>query len=159
MHFERDLLPILEQKCFKCHSAPKGGKQPKGGLRLDGKAWIQRGGDGEDAILAGELEDSGVYRRVALPEDDPDFMPSKGDPLTAGERAVLGRWILEGAEFGDWVGAKGPDSSAADPNVPAVVPPRHAMLEALGDGVAKKSAASIPSRGWRRGADRADRSG
>ncbi|MCA8943839.1 MAG: hypothetical protein KDB80_14850 [Planctomycetes bacterium] len=140
--FERDVLPFLEAKCFKCHGTPQrrsdgSFKEPKGGLRLDGRAWIERGGDGEDAVVAGELEESGVYRRVSLPADDSDFMPSKGDPLTDAERETLRRWIENGADFGDWVGSPGPgaDAPPARETAPVVVAARVALLQRLGEGL------------------------
>ena len=144
VQFERDVLPFLQKKCFSCHAAPENGgkkKEPKGELRLDGKDWILAGGEGEDAIVAKDLEDSGIYRRVALPADDPDFMPSKGDPLTDAERATLRRWIESGADFGDWVGDDGSRPAVAD--VPIVIPESQRRLEALGEGLAPIAPATL----------------
>ena len=46
--FEKQILPILKESCFKCHEKEHedGGKvkKPKGGLRLDGAAVIMKGG-------------------------------------------------------------------------------------------------------------------
>jgi hypothetical protein len=148
--FENDVLPILRAKCFDCHQAaqlaPNGREQkPKGGLRLDGRDWIRRGGDGEDAIVAGNLEESGIYRRTTLPEDDADFMPAKGEPLTQAERALVAAWIEQGAEFGDWVGAAGPTAETAPPkrDLPVVVPPIHAMWAAVATGLRPLPASAI----------------
>lgn len=149
VHFEQDVLPFLQAKCFKCHGKPETlssgkRKEPKGGLRLDGRGWFERGGDGEDAVVAGDLEESGVYRRVTLPADDPDFMPSKGDPLTAAEVETLRRWIEQGADFGDWRGTPGPGAGAASrPTVVAATPPRIQHLRRIGQGLATISSARL----------------
>ncbi len=149
--FASDVLPFLESKCFSCHGEPKRDakgklKEPKGGLRLDGKDWILRGGDGEDAVVAGELEESGIYRRVALPEDDPDFMPSKGEHLTADERDTLKRWIEEGASFGSWTGAavpKGAPKAASRPTIPKLQSPYHSLVQKLESSAPKLSPRAI----------------
>ena len=47
--FEKEVWPILEERCVECHKAPYelNGllKKPKAGLRLDGAAYIMHGGD------------------------------------------------------------------------------------------------------------------
>src|SRR3954453_13884818 len=48
--YDRDIKPILEQYCFKCH----GPEKQKGGLRLDRKPSALKGGDsGEPAVVPG----------------------------------------------------------------------------------------------------------
>lgn len=141
--FEHEVLPFLVAKCFNCHAAPEmqaNGRmsEPKGGLRLDGKQWILRGGDGEDAVVPKDLELSGVFRRVALPATDSDFMPSKGDPLTEAETATLRRWIEEGASFGAWTGASADPADAAPPERAErrmLVPPRVERWAELAKGL------------------------
>lgn len=136
--FARDILPVLRTKCFDCHSATRADgsrrDEPKGGLRLDGRAWIERGGDGEDAIVGADLEASAVYSRTILPSDDSDFMPSKGDGLTDEEKQSLRAWILAGADFGDWVGAEiaeGEATSRPSKDRPLHIPARHKVLREL----------------------------
>lgn len=155
--FTKQVLPILESRCFDCHRATyvdtSGRKRrPKGGLRLDGKHWIRAGGSNGAVVVAGAPAQSSLFLLTTLPADDADIMPAKGDPLTKRQTDILRRWIEEGASFGDWVGAPGPMSApkgsgtagtagtagAAD-DVPAAL--RH--LLALGKGVAAASPASI----------------
>ncbi|MBK8976959.1 MAG: hypothetical protein IPM29_13655 [Planctomycetes bacterium] len=118
--FVRDVLPILESRCFECHRAPyedeRGRRRnPKGGLRLDTRELLLLGGDGGPVVVAGRPGDSALYTRTVLPADDPDIMPEKGDPLTPAQADVLKRWIAAGAPFGDWTGA----TTEPAPPVPA----------------------------------------
>src|SRR5947208_362639 len=54
--FEKKIRPVLVQSCYECHSA--GAKKLKGGLLLDTRAGIQKGGDSGAAIEAGNAKDS-----------------------------------------------------------------------------------------------------
>ena len=115
--FATQVLPILQKHCFECHEAArldaKGRlRKPKGDLRLDGSAWILRGGDGGAVLVAGDPEQSPLYQRVTLPDDDPDIMPEKGDRLTAEQTEILRRWISAGAGFGAWTGAAATQAEA-----------------------------------------------
>ena len=144
--FAEDVWPILEARCVDCHRAPyrdeRGRmRQPKGGLRLDGKDWILRGGDGEDAVVAGDPAASGLYARTVLPADDPDVMPEEGDRLSKAETETIRRWIAAGADFGDWTGA----ATTADAPAPATahVPTLVAELAALAAPLSPPAASSL----------------
>ncbi len=118
--FTTDVLPILEERCFECHQATRTDargrtRKHKGGLRLDGSAWILRGGDGGDVVVAGKPDDSPLLTRTELDEDDPDHMPDRGDPLTGAQIDVLRRWVASGASFGDWTGAPLDESAVPIP--------------------------------------------
>lgn len=114
VNFEKQLLPVLEEKCIECHKAPykdeRGRtKKPKSGLRLDGAWGYAKGGsiqedENKKVLTPGKPDESTLYSFTNLPEDDDLFMPPKGDALTDEEKALLKRWIEEGAEFGDWKG-------------------------------------------------------
>jgi hypothetical protein len=80
--FTRDIRPVLEKRCFECH----GEKKQKGGLRLDRKADILRGGDSDHApFVAGRSAESEMFKR-ATSDDDDEKMPPKGERLTAEHR-------------------------------------------------------------------------
>jgi uncharacterized membrane protein len=110
--FEKQILPILKAKCFKCHEKEKEEngrvKRPKGGLRLDGAAAILKGGKEypEENVVAGKPDASWLYKTVVLPESDDLAMPpeGKGDRVTAEEQALIKKWIESGASFGAWKG-------------------------------------------------------
>src|SRR5688572_22964934 len=50
--FEKQVRPLLVKHCYECHSA--GAKKIKGGLLLDSRPGVMRGGDSGPAVVAGE---------------------------------------------------------------------------------------------------------
>ncbi len=111
--FEKQILPIIKAKCYKCHQSEHTDdtgkvKKPKGGLVLDSAATIKKGGkeDKEKVLQAGKGADSTLYIATTLPESDDKAMPpeGKGDRVTKEEQALLKKWIDEGANFGAWKG-------------------------------------------------------
>ena len=106
--FEKEVWPILEERCVECHKAPFGLngklKEPKAGLRLDGAAYIMHGGDNGPVVLANHPSQSSLYQRVLLPDEDADHMPPKGNPLTQNQKEILRKWIAQGLDFGKWLG-------------------------------------------------------
>ncbi|MES2796934.1 MAG: c-type cytochrome domain-containing protein [Bacteroidota bacterium] len=88
--------PLLESKCTQCHNADK----KKGGLRMDTKEFLIKGGEDGPVFLAGNAASSEMIKRALLPESDDDHMPPKGKPqLTEEEIALLHWWIQNGASF------------------------------------------------------------
>ncbi len=104
--FNRDIRPILSQKCFQCHGPDAQTRKAK--LRLDqtdsedGAYRIRRG---TAAIKPGNIEESAVWERITTTDPD-DIMPppeSKKEPLTAEEQALFREWIEAGAPYeGFW---------------------------------------------------------
>ncbi|MGQ0627314.1 MAG: DUF2231 domain-containing protein [Phycisphaerales bacterium] len=94
--FLRTVWPILEARCVECHGEAK----VKGNLRLDRtNAWFIPT-EGPARITAGRPDESELLRRVLLPEDDDEHMPTKGPPLTQAEAAAIRAWIEAGAGTG-----------------------------------------------------------
>src|SRR5438045_358447 len=54
--FEKSIRPVLAQKCYKCHSAHS--EKVKGGLTLDTREGIRRGGDSGHAVVPGSVKES-----------------------------------------------------------------------------------------------------
>jgi len=98
VHPYRDAVtPILRDKCEGCHSAAK----RKGGLRLDGEAWIRKGGRNGKVLISGDPSGSPLYAHLLRPLDDDLHMPPKGKrQLMRAEIAVIHRWVEAGAPFG-----------------------------------------------------------
>src|SRR4051812_35477185 len=95
--FDRDVKPILQRRCFDCH----GPEKHKGGLRLDQKPSLLKGGDsGEPAIVPGSAVKSHLLKLVRS-TDPEEAMPPKGERLTAAQVSVLERWIEAGAHWDD----------------------------------------------------------
>ena len=98
MEFNRDIRPILSDRCYQCHG-PDGAKR-KANLRLDQESSSKSVRDGRRAIAPGDLEASELYQRITA-EDDSERMPpvKSGKTLSAAEIERIGRWITEGAKW------------------------------------------------------------
>ena len=102
INFEQDVLPIFQEKCFRCHSGRI--EDPAGGIRLDTAAAIMAGGDYGSIVEKMQPEKSALFERMILPEGQRGIMPptGKGDPATPDQLALVKQWIQEGARFGNW---------------------------------------------------------
>ncbi len=88
---------LFAHKCYQCHSENK----QKGELILETKAGVFKGGESGLAIVAGKPEESELYRRITLPANHKDVMPTKGKLLTDSEIALVKLWIEKGAYWSD----------------------------------------------------------
>jgi hypothetical protein len=86
--FEKDILPILQAKCTRCH----GGDRQKAGLDLRSKAGLLKGGETGPSLAPGSPERSEVWIRIAA-----DKMPPGKDKLSEAEKALVRTWIDAGA--------------------------------------------------------------
>jgi len=101
--FNRDVRPILSDRCFTCHGPDAEDRQA--GLRLDlrdhATAHLASGGT---AVVPHDPVTSGLLARVT--STDPDVVmppPRINKPITPAEAEVLRRWIAQGAEYrGHW---------------------------------------------------------
>ena len=101
LDYNEHVKPILSDKCFACHGPDKA--KQKAGLRLDiaeiAFASLSKHPD-KVAIDPGNLSNSEFFHRIV--SDDPDYvMPTPASHLTlsAKEKAVLIKWIENGAEY------------------------------------------------------------
>ncbi len=94
--FERDIRPLLHNRCIECHGSDK----QKSGLRLDHKAGALKGGAGGVVIVPGNSGASELIRRVTS-SDKTEMMPPTGDRLTPREISLLKTWIDAGAYWPD----------------------------------------------------------
>jgi mono/diheme cytochrome c family protein len=92
--FEKEIRPLLVEKCHKCHDDAKA----KGGLRLTSRANILQGGDNGPAIVAGKPDASLLL--AAVRQSGELKMPPK-EKLKETEIAKLADWIKSGAAWPD----------------------------------------------------------
>jgi hypothetical protein len=89
--FEKQVRPLLVTHCYECHS----GSESNGGLRLDSREAVSRGGDSGAIVVPGEPDKSRLIEAIRYQNADLQ-MPPDG-PLAAAEVAALEKWILMGA--------------------------------------------------------------
>ena len=99
LNFERDILPIFKNSCFKCHSSET--KKPKAGLRMDIKEKMLTH---ENFLTPGKAEKSSLYELIALGKGHDDIMPpeNKAPELSAKDIEKIKHWINQGAHFNTW---------------------------------------------------------
>lgn len=112
VQFNRDIRPLLSEKCFFCHGPDASHREAD--LRLDVES--------EAKAYAIDLEQPHESELVArITSDDADLRmppPDSGEELTTEEMELLRRWIEQGAPYEDhW----------------SFVPPRRPELPAVGD--------------------------
>lgn len=93
IRFNRDVRPILSDKCFFCHGPDP--KHREADLRLDIEEAAKDG-----AIVAGKPDESELVRRITAEDADEQMPPAdSGKKLSAEEIDLLKRWIEQGAAY------------------------------------------------------------
>ena len=107
------VAPILDQHCVVCH----GDEKQKAGLRLDSFEHVLRGAKSGEVVKPGDAKASELYRRITLPKDDEEVMPSDGKSLLApDEIKIIELWLT--------AGASSTEKLSAFPHAPAPKPRR-----------------------------------
>ena len=96
--FVRDIQPIFESSCIKCHAKGKA----KGGLSMETRDVFLKGGDSGEAATAGKSADSLIVEMVSGLDPD-SVMPKKGKRLTPQEVGIVRAWIDQGMKWPDGV--------------------------------------------------------
>jgi hypothetical protein len=109
IEFNRDVRPILSDKCFLCHGPDAGSR--KGKLRLDRREDALA----REAFVPGKPAGSELLLRIGSKESDEVMPPPETHKtIDVRERAILERWIAQGAAYQrHW---------AYEPPVKAVIP-------------------------------------
>lgn len=99
--FNRDVRPLLAQRCWPCHGQDKEALKKTGGMSLDSFAGATADHGGTRAIVPGRPEKSEAIARVMAKDKDLQMPPvdSGIKPLTSAEIEMLKAWISEGAEY------------------------------------------------------------
>jgi len=115
LSFNKDVRPILSDKCFFCHGPDKNTREAD--LRLD----IREDAIAEEAFVPGDIKKSELYWRITETDED-EIMPPPDShkELSKKEIAILTQWIKEGAEYEDhwsWLPVTRPEVSEKGPAV------------------------------------------
>ena len=93
--FARDIRPLLEQHCVKCH----GPEKQKGGLRFDTREGAFKTADsGDKPFIPGHADQSRLVRLVTS-TDPEEWMPPKGERVPSAHIELLKQWINAGAHW------------------------------------------------------------
>jgi hypothetical protein len=135
IEFNRDVRPILADRCFACHGPDK--NKRKANLRLDTREGLLGTAGKAGVVAPGKPDDSELWRRVSSESSDERMPPpafAKG--LSDADRLILRRWIEQGAKWeGHWAFLP-----IARPQPPAVDPdlkPKNAIDQFILQGLAE----------------------
>jgi cytochrome c553 len=91
--FELKVRPVLAGTCLRCH----GGAKVSGGLRVDSRAALLKGGDSGPAVVPGDPDNSLLLRAVRRTHETLRMPPDK--KLSDAEVADLAAWVKGGAPW------------------------------------------------------------
>lgn len=90
--FNRQVKPILSDRCFLCHGPDEATRT--GGVRLDQEDSIK------SALTVGDAADSDLFQRITSDEEDYQMPPADSNlSLLPEEKEILKRWIDQGAKW------------------------------------------------------------
>jgi hypothetical protein len=102
--FEKSIRPVLVRECYTCHATTA--KKIKGGLTLDTRAGLRKGGDSGPVLVPGDPKRSLLIQAIRHAHDELKMPPRKKLP-----DAVI-------ADFEKWVALGAPDPRDGSPRVP-----------------------------------------
>ena len=91
--FEKKIRPVLVEHCYKCHSASS--EKVKGGLLLDTREGIRKGGESGHAVVPKNLDESLLIEAIRYRDEDLEMPPK--EKLSAAVIADFEKWIMMGA--------------------------------------------------------------
>ena len=94
-YYTTKVKPIFDANCARCH----GGENHRGGLNIDTRAGMLKGGHDGTVLVPGDPAKSLLVRLIRHegPADDPMPMPPKKPKLSDADIAVVERWVKAGA--------------------------------------------------------------
>jgi ankyrin repeat protein len=120
--FDRDVKPILREKCLSCHA----GTQPQAGLRLDERRHALLGSLDGVVIVPGNSARSRLLWRISGTKYGPQMPPTGA--LNSGQIDVIRRWIDDGVPW---------------PEAPTAARPVDARVTRLGEAFQSGDRAAI----------------
>jgi len=124
--FEKKIRPVLAESCFECHSTSS--KKVKGGLLLDSREGLLKGGENGPAVVAGKADESLLIKAIRYTDKDLQ-MPPKDKKLADSVIADFEKWVAMGATY---------------PETPAVLSRDEQLVEARKRWPFKKTEAVSP---------------
>lgn len=93
--FAKDIKPLFEKSCFKCHGAEK----QKGKLRVDSLEAVLKGSENGEILAKGDSKKGSLIVAISRLDEDSAMPPDgKGEPLTKEEVGLVRAWIDQGAK-------------------------------------------------------------
>ena len=102
IEFNRDIRPILSDRCFSCHGPDKNKREAE--TRLDTLEGLHGNADKAGPLVPGNPDSSEMIRRIESLDNDERMPPPEFEKnVSEYEKALLRRWIQQGAKWeGHW---------------------------------------------------------
>jgi hypothetical protein len=98
IEFNRDIRPILSEKCLHCHGPDPATREAD--LRLDDPADVRKPRDDYSIINLKQPADSELLKRLLTTDADLKMPPDdSGKEISLQEIALIQRWVEQGAEY------------------------------------------------------------
>ena len=119
--FDRQIRPVLSDKCFRCHGPDAESRQAD--LRLDRRADVP-----EHVIVPGKPDESELVARITS-DDEAEQMPPPESHLRLSDedKTLIRQWISEGAEYAEHWAFRPLPSRVAVPSVADSAWPRRPL--------------------------------
>ncbi len=98
--FNFHIQPILSDRCYKCHGPDDNAREADFRLDLEERAFAKLKKSGGYAFVKGNISKSVAWKRIT--SNDPEFHmppPESNLSLSAKEKALITKWIKQGAEW------------------------------------------------------------
>ena len=145
--FNFHIKPLLSDRCFKCHGPDA--NQRKGNLRLDIEEFAFINTDIPESLVAKVLKSynpgkSEVYHRIISSESDYMMPPPESNlALSAYDKALIAKWIEQGAEYKQHWAFETPKKSTA-PSINNKVWAQHPLDDFIMDGIEQNRLEAAP---------------
>ena len=113
--FSKEIKPILETSCTKCHGRGK----DKGGFKIDNRETFLKGGDSGATVVIGKSDQS-LLIELVMGFDPETVMPKKGSKLKPEQIGLLRAWIDQGLKWDDAVWLGKVEAKNLKPNAPSI---------------------------------------
>jgi mono/diheme cytochrome c family protein len=120
--FKTEIKPIFEASCVRCH----GRGRDKGGLQIDSRETLLKGGDSGPAVKPGHGAESYLLALVAGVDSD-EVMPKKGKKLTTDQIGVIRAWIDQGLPWDAGIGFGPVEPLNLTPRLPKIPAGKHEL--------------------------------
>ena len=100
--FNFHIKPIISDRCYKCHGPDDNARKAEFRLDIEEGAFAKLKESGGQAFVKGNFGKSVAWQRIT--SDDPEYQmppPESNLKLTATEKALITKWIKQGAEWKD----------------------------------------------------------
>ena len=93
--FETKIRPVLVGRCYQCHSSQ--GDKIRGGLVLESRAGLMRGGDDGAVVIPGDPEASLLIKAIRYTDPKLRMPPKEENRLSPEQVADFEKWVAMGA--------------------------------------------------------------